>query len=189
MEITPSVVYQQTADQQRILVTGTERSRVIGLIISILNSFGHKYNFYSDGQSITKTEAPVAIINSSISSQSTEYRHHVLLLTSYAEEELNEITKLVNATPKSGMIIYPEDDQKLKTIIGKERADVQLLPYKILGHEIKDGRTFIINRTNDKFPIHLNGKQELLALAAAKEVVRKIGISSAQFYKAAAGLQ
>ena len=87
------------------------------------------------------------------------------------------------------MIIYPEDDQKLKTIIGKERADVQLLPYKILGHEIKDGRTFIINRTNDKFSIQLNGKQELLALAAAKEVVRKIGISSAQFYKAAAGLQ
>jgi UDP-N-acetylmuramate: L-alanyl-gamma-D-glutamyl-meso-diaminopimelate ligase len=189
MEITPSAVYQQAADQQRILVTGAARSRVTDLIISILNSCSRKYHLYSADQSIAKAEAPIAIINSAISSQSIDYRHHVLLLTSSAEEELNEITKLVNATPKSGMIIFPEEDQKLKTIIGKERADVQLLSYKILGHEIKDGRTFIINRTNDKFPVPLNGKQELLALAAAKELVRKIGISSAQFYKAAVGLQ
>jgi hypothetical protein len=51
---------------------------------------------------------------------------------------------------------------------------------------VKDGKTILVSSTGDKFPILLSGNQNLLLLAVAKDLLKKIGISSGQFYKAVA---
>ncbi|NOS92004.1 MAG: hypothetical protein HOP30_08780 [Cyclobacteriaceae bacterium] len=186
MEISVESLIRQSIDQQRILLVGNQRKKLAQFIRHIL-SFNHKaFHFYSEGQLTNQRSAPVLIIESD--TQLTEFQHHVLLLTSVSESRTAEFNSLADATPKGGTLLYPEGDGKLKAIGAKERADVQPIPYKIIPHEVKNGITSLITSTNEKFPLQISGEENMLLLAAAKELLKKIGISSSQFYKAAATL-
>jgi UDP-N-acetylmuramate: L-alanyl-gamma-D-glutamyl-meso-diaminopimelate ligase len=186
MEISVESLIRQSIDQQRILLVGNQRKKLSQFIRHIL-SFNHKaFNFFSEGQLTEQKGAPVLIIESD--SQLSEFEHHVLLLSATLEDRLTEFASLADATPKGGTLIYPEADSKLKSIGTKERADVQPIPYTVIPHEIKNGVTTLITSTNEKFPLHISGDENMLLLAAAKELLKKIGISSSQFYKAAATL-
>jgi UDP-N-acetylmuramate: L-alanyl-gamma-D-glutamyl-meso-diaminopimelate ligase len=188
MELTPQGIYQQNSDKQRIVITGSGRSKLTSMITQILHTYQRKFDHFADGKLSAIQTAPLIIIESPIAADMIGYKHHVAILTDASENELNELTKFVDATPKSGIILYPETDSKLKAIGSKERADIQSIPYKKISHEVKNGKIILVSSTNEKFPIQLSGDQNLLLLAAAKEILRKIGISSGQFYKAVADI-
>ncbi len=186
MEISVDSLIRQSIDQQRILLVGNQRKKLSHFIRHIL-SFNHKaFNFFSEGQLTEQSGAPVLIIEGN--SQLGEFQHHVLLLTASSDTSLAELTSLADATPKGGILLYPESDSKLKAIGAKERVDVQPIPYKVISHEVKNGVTTLVTSTNEKFPLQIQGEENMLLLAAAKELLKKIGISSSQFYKAAATL-
>lgn len=188
MELTPAAFYLQNIDQQRILVTGNERSRIVKFITGILDSNHRPYNHFTDGKLTQMETAPVTIIESTVSNEALCYKHHVVLV-SPSETELSKLGELFDATSKSGMIIYPEKQAAIKILATKERTDVQTVPYQTIRHEVKDGKIYLVSSTNEKFLIKLSAAADLLLLAAAKELVRKIGVSSSQFYKAASTLE
>lgn len=130
----------------------------------------------------TTTQAPVLLIEAQ--EQLAEYHHHILILSQVPSTRLAELETIANATPKGGIIIYPEADKELKAIATRERADVQTLAYNTYKHEIKGGNTILITSTNEKFPIALKTEKELQCIGAARELLKKIGISSGQFYRA-----
>jgi len=184
MEISLESLLSQSIDKQRIIIVGNQRKRLSQFIRHIL-SFNHKaINFFSEGQLTEQKGAPVLIIESD--AHLAEFQHHVLLLTSTEENRLAELMQLADATPKGGTILYPEGDAKLKAIGAKERADVQSIPYKIIPHEVKNGAYTLVTSTSEKFGVQITGEENMLLLSAAKELLKKIGISSSQFYKAAA---
>jgi UDP-N-acetylmuramate: L-alanyl-gamma-D-glutamyl-meso-diaminopimelate ligase len=184
MELTPQAIYEQNNDKQRIVITGSERSKLASIISTVLKTYQRKFDHFAEGRLTTIPGAPLIIIESAISPDMLGYKHHVAILTSANENELTYLTKFADATPKSGILFYPETDLQLKSIGSKERTDVQIFPYKVIPHEVKDGKTVLVSGTNEKFPILLEGSQNLLLLAAANELLRRIGISSGQFYKA-----
>lgn len=186
MELTPQAIYEQSIDKQRIVITGSERSILTKIITSILKIYQRKFDHFADGQLTLMPNAPIIIIESLITPAILGYKHHVAILTNANENQLLDLTKFADATPKSGIIFYPEEDSKLKSIGSKERSDVQTNPYKIISHEVKDGKTILISSSNEKFPIQLSGKQTLLMVSVAKDLLKKIGISSGQFYRAIA---
>jgi hypothetical protein len=188
MELTPAAFYPQNIDQQRILVTGNQRSRIVKFITGMLEANHRPYNHFADGKLAQMAAAPVTIIESTVSHEALFYKHHVVLV-SPVEIELAKLEELLDATPKSGMIIYPEKEPTIKVLAAKERTDVQTLSYKTIPHEVKDGKIFLVSSTNEKFPIKISAATDLVLLAAAKELVRKIGVSSSQFYKAASTLE
>jgi UDP-N-acetylmuramate: L-alanyl-gamma-D-glutamyl-meso-diaminopimelate ligase len=188
MELTPQIIYERNIDKQRIVITGSERSKLASMIIQILQTYQRKFDHYADGKVSSVQGGPLVIIESPASTGILGYRHHVGILTSNGKDELNQLTKFADATPKSGILFYPEMDNELKTIGGKERTDVLAIPYKMIPHELKDGKTILVSSTNEKFPTQITGSKNLLLLAAAKELLKKIGITSGQFYRAASNL-
>jgi hypothetical protein len=60
---------------------------------------------------------------------------------------------------------------------------VQAIAYSAYKHELKDGATILITSTNEKFPIALSTEMELKCIGATRELLKKIGISSGQFYR------
>ncbi|MFM9840987.1 MAG: hypothetical protein ACKVOQ_22155 [Cyclobacteriaceae bacterium] len=186
MELTPQAIYEQSSDQQRIVITGSERSKLTSIITSILKMYQRKFDHFANGQLTSTPSAPLIIIESPISPAMLGYKHHVAILTNASENELPDLIKFADATPKSGTLFYPETDPKLKSIGSKERTDIQSIPYKIILHEVRDGKTVLVSSTGEKFPILVSGNQNLLLLAIAKDLLKKIGISSGQFYKAVA---
>ncbi|MCX8491107.1 MAG: hypothetical protein ORN54_08570 [Cyclobacteriaceae bacterium] len=161
---------------------------MVKFITGILEANDRPYNHFTNGKLTEMKAAPVTIVESPIFDEILSYKHHVVLV-SPDETELSKLGELFDATPKSGMIVYPEKEAAIKVLATKERADVQTLSYKTIPHEVKDGKIFLVSSTNEKFPVKLSATMDLLLLAAAKELVLKIGISSSQFYKTASTLE
>jgi UDP-N-acetylmuramate: L-alanyl-gamma-D-glutamyl-meso-diaminopimelate ligase len=188
MEYTPQSIYKENIDKQRIVIAGPDRSKLGRILHYVLHSQNRKFDHLSNGQLIKMEEAPIIIIESA-SPDLVGYQHHIAVLSTAEPTELDQLTKFADATPKSGILLYPETDAKLKAIGGKERNDVQTVSYQIISHEVKDGKTYLISSTKEKFLIKLSGSLNLLLLSAAKELSKRIGISSGQFYRAVSNLE
>lgn len=190
MPLSPQQVYEQSTDCQRILITGLGRDVASQIIVEVLKFNNRKFSSMIDGEGELNTDAPIAIFRDKQIANLPYYRHHIILLTGPLENgEVSSYEQLLNATPKGGIVLFPESDAALKSIGGKERADVQVIPYKTIPHEEKNGQITLVTSTNEKFPIQLTGKQTLEMLGAAKEVLKKIGISSGQFYRGVASIK
>jgi UDP-N-acetylmuramate: L-alanyl-gamma-D-glutamyl-meso-diaminopimelate ligase len=188
MEHTPMTIYQDNIDKQRIVIAGAERSKLGHIITEVLRSNNRKFDHFANNK-LTKAEGAPIIIIESPSVELTGYQHHIGILTTTEPSEIDLMIKFVEASPKSGILIYPEGDSKLKAIVAKDRNDVQTISYKTIPHEVKDGKTYLLSSTNEKFLIKLSGNQNLVLLAAAKELLKKIGITSGQFYRAVSTLE
>ncbi|MEQ9413209.1 MAG: cyanophycin synthetase, partial [Cyclobacteriaceae bacterium] len=86
--------------------------------------------------------------------------------------------------PKCGTLIYNSDDKVVEKIAKKERADVQVIGYNTHDHVIENGVVYLVGSGKERTPIQLFGKHNLQNLSAAKELLKKIGISNDQFYEA-----
>ena len=186
MEVSSAALYQQNIDKQRIVITGQDSKQLTKLITEVLSLNNRKFDHFADGKLTTRPGAPVLIIESQINL--LEFQHHVAVLTQADASSIDSLTELADKTARGGTLIYPEAIPSIKAIGSKERADVQSISYKIFPHKVKDGKTILISSTNEEFPIQLTGEKNLLLLAAAKELLKKIGISSSQFYKSVSSL-
>jgi len=182
--LTGKEIYLQSFDKQRILVYGGGSDLITDMIIHTLKSRGRIFDSVVAGK-------PASIYhNSSIiiidgGPQSLDYKHHIVVFGNHASNEnVTELEVLANATPKGGTIIYPKSNSALNKIGSKERPDVQAIPYETYKHEVVNGKTILISSTKEKFQVALTGDLQLQCVSAAKELLKKIGISSGNFYKA-----
>jgi UDP-N-acetylmuramate: L-alanyl-gamma-D-glutamyl-meso-diaminopimelate ligase len=184
MQSSPLTVYSQSIDKQRIVVVGLSSSRITEIILFVLNHFKRKFDFSVPGKE-GFSDAPLIVIEPEKGSNSLqEYNHHILVISELSPEQKATISKLANATPKSGTIIYDDTNPAASEIAKVERADVFLNPYATAKYEISAGKATLISGNNEKISIQLSSIEDLKNISAAKELLKKIGISSAQFYKA-----
>jgi UDP-N-acetylmuramate: L-alanyl-gamma-D-glutamyl-meso-diaminopimelate ligase len=182
--LTAEDIYHQCTDKQRIIIVGGECDLIASLVVHVLQFHKRKFDFVLNGRapSITK-ESPVVIIEGV--SQPAEYKHHIVVFgNSASDSELDLFESLADATPKGGTLIYPKFHPRLEKIGLKERTDVQAIGYNTYKHEIAEGATVLITSKNERIPVSLTGDGELQAVSASKELLKKIGISSGQFYEA-----
>jgi len=182
--LTGQEIYQQSIDKQRILVVGGGSGLISSIIEHTLRFHHRKFDLIVSGKpaSIVK-DSPVVIFESG--SQSIDYKHHIIIFGNNASsDEVDALEALANATPKGGSLIYPKAHSALNKIGSKERVDVQAIGYDVYKHEQAEGKTILISSTKEKFPIALKGDLDLKCVSAAKELLKKIGISSGNFYKA-----
>ena len=182
--MTGKEIYLQTFDKQRILIHGGGSDLITDLIIHTLKSRGRKFDSVVTGQPASiNHNTSIIIIDGG--AQSLDYKHHIVVFGNHASNEnVAELEVLANATPKGGTIIYPKSNSVLNKIGSKERPDVQAIPYETYKHEVANEKTILISSTKEKFPVELKGDLQLQCISAAKELLKKIGISSGNFYKA-----
>lgn len=190
MSLSPQGVYQQNIDNQRIVISGLGNGILTKLITEVLKFNNRKFSLVVDNELVWQSESPVIIIKEDNATSLIEYHHHIAILTGGGEgANANALQSFADRTPKGGIILYPESDSTLKSIGSKERADVQSISYKTIPHESKNGQVTLVTSTNEKFPINLSGNEMLELLGAAKEVLKKMGISSGQFYRAVSSIK
>lgn len=187
--MTPSQIYQQCIDKQRVVVTGNG-SRFISLLIQhVLKHYNRKFDYASEGQESTiHKDSPTIIIQAS--TQLLDYKHHIGILSDIASgEDSKPYEQFADSTPKGGTLIYQESDPKVKAIGSKERPDIQTIPYKRYQHEVQNGKIVLISSTNEKTPIKFSDDLYLHYVSASKEILKKLGITSGQFYTAVGNFQ
>lgn len=112
------------------------------------------------------------------------YSHHILILSQLPPSEKEVYTALADATPKSGGIFFDDSDELAKAIAKKERPDVTTIPFSAPKYEMKNGTAILVSSTSERFQTNLASMEDLKDCSAAKELLKKIGITSSQFYKA-----
>jgi len=187
--LTPAQIYQQCIDKQRVVITGNGKGFILNLIVHVLNQYNRKFDYVNEeGEPVITKESPTIIIQSS--TQLLDYKHHIGILSDIpSTQDLTPYEIFADATPKGGTLIYQESDSRVKEVGAKERADIQTIPYKKYQHEVKNGITLLISSTNEKIPVKFSTDLHLQYVSASKEILKKLGITSSQFYKAIGSFQ
>jgi UDP-N-acetylmuramate: L-alanyl-gamma-D-glutamyl-meso-diaminopimelate ligase len=182
--LTATDIYNQCIDKQRIIIVGGGCDLIASIVVHVLRFHHRKFDFVLNGQAPSiQSESPLIIIEGA--TQLTDYKHHIIVFgISASSVVLPLFEALADATPKGGTLIYPQFHADLSRIGSKERSDVQSIGYRTYRHEFVEGKTVLITSTNERMPVNLSGDKDLQAISSAKELLKKIGISSSQFYKA-----
>ena len=182
--MTSTEIYVQSIDKQRILVVGGGANLITSIIEHTLKFYHRKFDYIISGKPASvQTDSPIIVIENG--PQPIDYKHHIIILGNSASvEELIALQTLADATPKGGTIIYPKTHAGLNKIGSKERPDVQAIAYEVYKHEEVEGNTVLISSTKERIPVELSGDLDLQCASAAKELLKKIGISSSNFYRA-----
>jgi len=122
------------------------------------------------------------------------YHHHIGLISGIAwdhanvfpseEEYVKQFDRFADQTPKGGVLIDFETDSKALIIGKKERADVVELSYKSHPHASDNNGQFFLTSNKERIPIKIFGSHNFQNLSGAKEVLKKVGITSEQFFEA-----
>ncbi|MBS1490593.1 MAG: hypothetical protein JSS93_08700 [Bacteroidetes bacterium] len=180
-------IYQQSLDQQRILVLGKNRTRILQIILFVLKYNNRKYSVSSPAAE-RFDDSPIMIIEPGDTNALSAYQHHILIFSELPLADKLLYSTLADETPKSGSIIFDETDPVSSEIAKKQRPDVAASGYTALKSELQQSKVVLISSTNEKYTTRL-GIEDLKNLGAVKDIAKKIGISSGQFYRAIAAFQ
>lgn len=183
--MTPSAIYQQSIDKQRVAIFGRSQEKIFNFVIDALQKNKKLFDYVADGQD-KLSDSPLLIWKADEANAHTmEFHHHILVLSGVSVthmEEIHWMEKLADATPKAGMILYDATDPQAKRIGNKERTDVVSVPYDVFKHHSNNGQMILISSTDERFPVSFSSVEDLKAASAARELLKKLGISSSQFY-------
>lgn len=200
----PEFIYTQANSKQRIVVAGEEKNLTCLLILHVLRQLHKAFDYVVDtptlATSVQLSDAPIIILEGDVmpsssidlQPQSLRYQHHMLLLgtmpwqasTAYPllETYRQYVTRLADASPKSGTIIYCEEDKLVQAIARVPRSDVKVEAYGVHPHRKGDTQVHLITPQGD-IPFPDATPAALRAVAGAHQLMHHLGITDEQFYK------
>jgi UDP-N-acetylmuramate: L-alanyl-gamma-D-glutamyl-meso-diaminopimelate ligase len=195
-------VFRKVTDKQRIIITGSEGSNLVAAIMHhVLTSYKKPFDWFENGQYISQPGSAMALIVASESisignpiPDFRKFQHHIAVICNihhspdngFASEDeyIRQYDLFADATPKGGLLAYCEQDPIASVLCNKERPDTAYVPFKAHPHVQEGGKTFLVTSNKEKLPLNISGLRALQYVGGAKEVLKKIGISSEQFYTA-----
>lgn len=204
----PDFIYEHSKDKQRIVIAGSHgKTTITAMVMHVLNFHKRKFDYVAGAKvngienTVRLSDAPIIVIEGDEYLSSAldptpkflRYQHHIGLISGIAwdhanvfpneEEYVKQFDLFADQTPKGGMLIYCEQDPMNLMIAKKERADVLSLPYKTHPHA-EENHQFFLTNAKERYPIKVFGTHNLQNIAAAKELLKRIGISAEMFFEA-----
>lgn len=204
----PEFIFEQIKDKQRIVIAGSHgKTTITSLILHVLKYLNRDFDYVVGAQlegfeqMVKLSDAPVIIIEGDEYLTSPldpipkflKYNHHIGLVSGVQWDHINvfptvdeyvrQFDLFADNTPKAGTLIYCEEDDMATVICGKERDDVGREEYKEHPSNIRNGITYLITDSGE-IPIPVFGRHNMQNISGAKAVLKKIGVTDKNFYKA-----
>ncbi len=204
----PDFIYEHSKDKQRIVIAGSHgKTTITAMVMHVLNFHKRKFDYVAGAKvngienTVHLSDAPIIVIEGDEYLASAldptpkflRYQHHIGVISGIAwdhanvfpteEEYVKQFDLFADQTPKGGMLIYCEQDPMNLMIAKKERSDVLSLPYKTHPHS-EENHQFYLTNAKERYPIKVFGTHNLQNIGAAKEVLKRIGISAEMFFEA-----
>jgi UDP-N-acetylmuramate: L-alanyl-gamma-D-glutamyl-meso-diaminopimelate ligase len=205
----PEYIYEQTKDKTRVVIGGSHgKTSITSMILHVLNYHNIENDYMVGAQlegfdcmvRLSKT-AKVAVLEGDeyLSSPIDRrpkfhlYRPNIALLSGIAWDHINvfptfenyveQFQIFVNLIEPNGKIIYCENDDNVKHVSERGRADIGKIPYTTHPYRVDNGTTFLQTNAGE-VAIQVFGEHNLQNLNGARLVLKELGISDAQFYEA-----
>jgi len=204
----PEYIYECSKNKQRIVIAGSHgKTTITAIVIHVLNFFNHKFDYVIGAKvngienTVKLSDAPIIVIEGDeyLSSaldptpKFVRYQHHLGLISGISwdhanvfpteEEYVKQFDVFADQTPKGGVLIYCEQDSMALIIGRKERQDVLAVPYKSHPH-VSDHTKVVLTNGKEQYPIKIFGNHNYQNINGAKEILKKIGITDEEFFKA-----
>jgi len=204
----PKFIYQQSKNKQRIVVGGSHgKTTITSMLMHILTYYHKKFDYVVGADvagfdnRVQLSDAPIIIIEGDeyLSSRIDptpkflRYQHHIGVISGIAWDHINvfkteedyikQFKKFVLNTPKAGSLIYNDEDEIVKELGSTEGLDINYLPFTTLEHSIKNGITYLKTKEGE-IKVNVFGKHNLSNMAAAKEVLIRLGVNEKEFFEA-----
>lgn len=204
----PEYIYNHSIDKQRVIIAGSHgKTTITGIVVHVLNFYKREFDYVIGARikgvdnPVKLSDAPLIVIEgdeylcSAIdpTPKFLRYQHHIGLISGVAwdhanvfpteEEYLKQFDRFADQTPKSGILIFCDTDPMVSVVGNKQRNDVISVAYKAHPHAVENGQEYLTNG-KERVPIKVFGNHNLQNINGAKELLKKIGISTEQFYKA-----
>ncbi|TPG66434.1 UDP-N-acetylmuramate--L-alanine ligase [Hymenobacter nivis] len=208
----PEYIYEASRDKQRVVIGGSHgKTSITACILHVLRFYGRKFD-YAVGAQLAgfdlmvqlTDDAPVIIIEGDeyLSSPVDRrpkfhlYQHHIGVISGISWDHINvfpteEIYReqfriFADMTPKSGVLIYDQDDEQTQLIAVPTNPSVTYIGYGPHESVVRDGQTFLLTKKDEEVPIQVFGEHNLRNISAAREVCKQLGIKGKDFYRAVA---
>ena len=185
-----SAIYHKNIDKQRIVLIGGHSETIFKMVKHVLGQYGKKADYLTTNEINTAepiefTSAPLLLFNHPQPDNDVIQLnpHFIILSNPLDKSESQLVNSIIDSLPKSGILIA-DDREPVAAIAKKERADVVTVNFKEYPHTSTNEGVSLITSTNEKFMIKISGVENLRCISAAKETVKRIGVSSGQFYRA-----
>lgn len=211
----PEYIYEQSKDKHRIVIAGSHgKTTTTAIIIHVLNHCKRNFDYVIGARvkGIENTvklsdDAPIIIIEGDEYLSSAldptpkflRYQHHIGLITGIAwdhanvfpseDEYVKQFDLFADQTPKSGILIYCEQDPMALIIGKKERHDVTQVTYKSHPHTSDNNLHFYLTDGKEKHQIKIFGSHNYQNISGAREVLKKLAITNEQFFEAMASFE
>lgn len=204
----PEYIRKQSDHKQRIVVAGSHgKTTITAMIMHVLNYANRDFDYvvgaYLEGfNNIVKlSDAPIIIIEgdeyfSSAMDKTPKflnYEHHVGLISGISWDHINAFSTVdeyvkqfeifADSTPKSGTLVFCEEDDMAMVIASNQRTDVTQIHYPVHPYVIKNEITYLKTDIG-LIPVKIFGKHNMLNLNGAKRLLSRIGITDETFYEA-----
>lgn len=136
-----STTLDQILHHQRILVTGNRSSEIIDACCKVLDHYDRHYDLLTKNK-ISINDGPIVFIEAT--DDLVNYDPHIALIDDVVAANKNVYEALANGMPKSGTLVYNEQDMMSKEICTSERKDVHLEPYS--SSNVKDVAMTLLKR-------------------------------------------
>lgn len=205
----PEFIRLECRNKHRVVVVGSHGKSMIALLIMHVLNYHNRAFDYVLGRpvpgikdAVRLSDAPVVIIEgldglASCLDPTTaflKYQHHVGIISGiewfnskeYAskEEYTKQYSQFEKITPKGGVLIYFDLEPVVTALSKEHQPDVLYIPYKTHPSQSDGGQEFLIESGSERHPVRLSGKHNMQNLSAAKETVKKLGITTPMFYEA-----
>jgi UDP-N-acetylmuramate: L-alanyl-gamma-D-glutamyl-meso-diaminopimelate ligase len=205
----PDYIYEHSKDKQRIVIAGSHgKTTITAIIVHVLKYFNREFDYVIGARvkgienTVQLSDAPIIIIEGDEYLSSAldptpkflRYQHHIGLISGVAwdhanvfrteEEYVKQFDHFADQTPKGGILLYCEHDTIALIIGKKERGDLLEIPYKSHTHTSDNNNQFFLTNGKERHPIKIFGSHNFQNISAAKELLKKIGISAEQFFEA-----
>lgn len=192
----PEEVYRQNEDKQRVVIAGRASNRIAAMVIYVLDLCHREFDFISRGANDRhqlpdrSMAAPLIIIQERERPPESiiKYRHHIAVISEIDSNDFAVFGLFADATPKGGVLICSETEPA-RTLGKKERQDLTTILYNANQHTVEGGRVYLLSSDQKRFPIRMSGEENLRNISGAKEILKKIGITSEQFYSSISGFE
>ena len=204
----PEYVYEYAKDKQRIVITEGQKSTLICmLVIHVLRYLKKEVDYVFESTALSAgvqlCDAPAIILEGDgapssaldFVPKSLRYQHNIALIgpadwqasDAYPtlEAYLHYMTRLADASPKGGVLIFCGEDKHIKHIGDKPRTDVKNECYKNHSYRHRGGQTYLVTPQGEVlFPYH--NLASMGAVSAARQLVQQLAVTERQFYEAIA---
>ncbi|NOT76462.1 MAG: hypothetical protein HOP08_16160 [Cyclobacteriaceae bacterium] len=203
-------IYELSKDKHRLVVAGSHGKTTIMLIIlHVLNFHKRKFDHVLTGGASIKepnliklSTAPLIVIEGQdVMTRAIDgkpaflkYHHHIGVISGIEwqrsdayptqEEYARQFGLFGAATPKGGILIYFELNPVVAVLSTVNQPDVTMVPYKTYVSDNDGSHEYLITSEKKRVPLKITGKHNLQSISAAKEALKKIGITSEMFYQA-----